>query len=395
MSDRSVVHLQNVKESNRNAVFHLIRAHRPVSRSELAKRARLSPTTVSSLVAELIGERLVREIGMGVTSTSGRKPILLDLQPGGRYLAAFDVDGHGFVSHLYDPLFDVRSEETVAVADFSALGRLLADTLARQFAALDAAPDRLLGVCIGLPALLDLEHQTVLSSTVLPPEAGVDFPDTLRSAYPGIPVLIENESTLNAYAELVFGAGRPARDLVFLDVGTGIGAGIITGGRRFTGSFGKAGEVGHMTVDLHGPECACGNRGCFEGMGGVPALQRRLAERGRVSARNGLDAVRADLDAGDPLVREAVAETAEILAAGINNLVNLVDPQVVVIGGEMARLGGPLLEGVRARLRRIGLKPGIDRLEVRFSSVPGNLVTLGGAQVVLDRAFGGPGAPLG
>ena len=381
-----VANLQAVKESNRNKVFRLLFAQGPLSRVELARRAGLSPTTVSSLVAELLAERVVAETGPREARGSGRRPTMLEVSADGRVLAAVGVDASGLSAALLDLRFRPLTARTTSVADFAALGDALADAVAGLLAEAGRDAAALLGICLGVPALLDAENGRILASTVLMLPEGTDAVGRLRERFPGTPVHLENDSALKAYAEQAFGPTGGARNLVFLDVGAGIGAGIILDGRRFTGAYGHAGEIGHMTVDPHGPLCRCGNRGCLEAMAALPALSRAVAGDGTDGppAEALLQAYRA----GDPRVRAVADEGARILARGIDNLVALINPQVVVLGGEAAGFGPDFLAAVRAALRPLALGAGRDRVELRFSEIPGDPVALGGARVVLDRAFG-------
>ncbi len=239
---------------------------------------------------------------------------------------------------------------------------------------------------VGFPGLVDASG-TVRFSAHLPGLVGTELAAELRSAY-AAPIWVGNDATAAAWAELERGAGRGARDLLMVTLGTGIGGGIVVGGRLVEGARRFAGEWGHMVVDPHGPPCPCGQRGCWErfasGDGlGRPACEAALAGRApELVARAGGDpeAVRGEhvtaaAAAGDQGACEVLAELAWWLALGLANLANAFDPEVVVLGGGLAGAGEVLFEPLREAFTRL-VEAGSQR-EVRI--VPAALGPAAGA----------------
>lgn len=396
--------LQQVKEANRSLVFGLIYHHGTVSRAGLTARTRLSPTTVSSLVDELIDLGLVHELGRADTIGSGRKPVMVSVNPGGGFFASAELIRDGFELALYDLNCSEVGRFTERVGRYSAIGKRLGRAIERLMSGCGLEERRLMGICIGAPAIIDPERTVIVVSTVLPMKPGKDFINELRSRFTGIPIRLENESGLRCYAEMEYGAVTGIRDLLFIDIDIGIGSALILDGHLYRGSSGQAGEIGHVSIDYNGPVCACGNKGCLELMANVPSLIRRVVsgmEKGKSSVigeltegetgRVDLETIRMAAERGDPVVCHALDETARLLASGINSVLNILNPQAIVIGGKMAELGQSLFDPLEAYLARIALQRATGSGRVHRSSLAGNAATLGGARLLLDEYLRQPG----
>jgi glucokinase len=209
----------------------------------------------------------------------------------------------------------------------------------------------------------------------------------------GVPVVADNDNTAAAWGEYVFGAGRGFKDLLLVGVGTGIGGGIVSGGRLFHGAHGFAAEIGHIVMDPAGPFCGCGNRGCWEQLASGQAVTRA----GRAAVREGADTVLVELTGGDPdritgpMVTQAardadavsvaiLAEVGHWLGVGIGGLVNILDPEIVVMAGGVADAGDLLLEPARAAYRDT-----VEAAEMR-PDVPIVMATLGNQAGVVGAA---------
>lgn len=272
---------------------------------------------------------------------------LLGIDIGGTNLKAAIVSSEGGVAAFdVEPWSAGEPAEAVA-AIVGQRDRLVAETGTRALEACGC----------GCAGLVDHETGTVHASPNLPTWRDVQLARALEDAL-GLPTVVENDANAAAYAEYVAGAARGAANAVMLTLGTGIGGGIVLGGRLYRGSSGGAGEVGHMAVMLDGPPCPCGSTGCIERLVNAEAIVRRAAsllEAGRPSslpAIGGLttkdvgDAARS----GDPVAVDAVTEAGRILGVGLANLVQLLDPDVIVLGGGVAEIGEPLLGPAREEL---------------------------------------------
>ncbi len=398
--EKQAANQQLVKETNLTLIFNLINRYEPVSRADIAHITGLSPTTVSSLAEELIENDIVIETGEGFSTTSGRKPIMLGVNPRGAYIASIEMIAEGFIFYLYDLKCNEVTGKKIEVSDYSTIGREIVSTLEKKLISLNIDENKLFGICLGVPGLIDIENNRVTTSTVIPIDDSNDFYYYIKNRYNDIPILLGNESWFSAYAEKEFGTGTNIQNLIFIDINIGVGAGIILNGQIFTGSRGLAGEIGHISIDMNGPKCKCGNRGCIETMVSIPAIFSSVMS-GIMSGTDTLvkdiiasnhnkitiEAIREASLKNDEFVLNILDGSARILAFGMTNIINLLNPEVIVIGGEITKLGKVFLEKIEKYIEDIQLKPNKDKIEIRYSSLKGNTVTLGGAKYVLDNIF--------
>src|SRR3954447_2912324 len=342
--------LEAMREGNRTRLVDALRRAGTASRADLARATGLSRSTVSSLVADLQERGVVAERGDD-RSRAGRPGVLLALDPSAG--AAVGVDfGHSHlrvaVSDLSSPFLaerlealdvDHRADEALDRAA-GLVDEVLAD------AGIERA--RVLGAGMGLPGPIDRRTGTVGSSVILPGWAGVRAAEAM-SARLDLPVIVDNDANLGALAEVAVGAGRGLTDVVYVKIASGIGAGLVLGGRLHHGATGVAGELGHVQVRADGAVCRCGNRGCLETVAASGALMESM--RGAhgpltVPALLGLAAA-GDLGAGR-ILEDAGRAVGSVLA----DLCNHLNPEAIVVGGELAAAGEPLLAGMREAIGR-------------------------------------------
>jgi N-acetylglucosamine repressor len=395
--------LQLIKETNFTLVFNMIYKYRSISRAQLSKITRLSPTTVSSQVDELLQKKLVVEIGAGEMGTSGRKPIMISINESGYHVISIEMLKDGFDCFLYNLVCKRVDFRRCHIDDFTNISDDLIKAVLDILEANHLSEDNLIGITVGVPGLIDYEKQCVISSTIIPVDGNNDFFNKLKDRFKSIPLFMENESSLCAYAEKVYGHENNVRNLIFIDVGIGIGAGIILNGNMYRGSFGLAGEIGHIAIDMNGPKCKCGSRGCLETMASIPSMVQNIifaVMSGRETVINditqndlnkiSIDVISRAVAQQDKLSLEVIKVNATRLAFGINNMINLFNPQTIVIGGEIVKLGEIFLDLVKECLNEIELKPNVSKINVRFSSLEENASTLGGARYMLDTVFHTP-----
>jgi predicted NBD/HSP70 family sugar kinase len=366
--------LEYLRELNRLRVIDTLRRRGIASRAQIARETGLSRSTVSSIVAGL------QETGVVVqrddpaaaergSAPGGRPPVMLALDPSAGAVLGIDF-GH---SHLRVGLADlshaVVAERARALdVDHSAQeGMDAAAELVEEV--LDEAGmsrARLLGVGMGVPGPIDQQTGLVGSSSILPGWVGVNAEQEMRSRL-GLPVELDNDANLGALGELTYGAGRGADDVIYLKVSSGIGAGLIIGGRLQRGVAGTAGEIGHVFVSEHGPICRCGNRGCLETLAAGPALLQLMREsRGEdLTLRELVDLARA----GDLGCRRAIADAGRAIGRVVAGLCNVLNPQMVIVGGDLSRAENVLLDPLREELERFALPTAIASVRV----VPGVL----------------------
>lgn len=388
----------------------MINKYGSVSRAELAHVTGLSPTTVSSLAEELIRHDIIFETGEGNTTTSGRKPIMLEVNPNGGYISSIEINEKGYVFSLYNLKCNQVIEKKISVMEYDTIGVSIISTIEETLHELKIPEEKLFGICLGVPGLIDIVNNRVITSTIVPIDENNDFFSHIKKRFDGISVFLGNESWFSAYAEKEFGTDVNVNNLVFIDINTGVGAGIIVNGKIFTGSQGLAGEIGHMSIDMNGPLCKCGNRGCLETMISIPAIAESIISKLNYESSSILDLDKNMLDectknssqidiiqnayySNNYMARETVDLAARRLAFGITNIINFINPEIVVIGGEITKLGEEFLEKIRSYMKDIQLKPNKGKVELKYSTLKGNTVTLGGAKYILDNILN-PGTLL-
>jgi predicted NBD/HSP70 family sugar kinase len=362
--------LTSLRELNRGRVIESLRELGVASRAEIARSTGLSPATVSTLVGQLVETGLVVDAPQRLSrrSQGGRPPALITLDPlagvaigidfGKRHLAVAISD----LSHeILAERWRTMHEDYDARAGMDGAVKLVDEALTRS----GTEPDRVLGVGLGLPGPIHRSSGTVGSSAILPGWTDVRIAEVMSERL-ALPVHVDNDANLGALAELHWGAGHGASTFVYLKMATGIGAGLVIGGRLFHGAGGTAGEIGHTTVDEAGPICRCGNRGCLEMFAAAPSLAELLRPtRGEVTGER---VVELALE-GDPGCQRAIADAGSYTGHAVANLCNLFNPERIVVGGSLGAAGEVLLGPLREAVRRRVIPSAVEDVEI----VPGVL----------------------
>ena len=254
------------------------------------------------------------------------------------------------------------------------------------------------GVGIGSPGPLNRPTGTVINT----PNLGWrNFPlrDLISNAV-NLPAVLDNDANCATYGEWWLGAGRDVNTLIGITLGTGIGGGIVLNGEIFHGVSDSAGEIGHMTIEANGRKCPCGNYGCLEAYASGPAIARRAIEgldAGADSLLNDLVNTVEEITAatvyeaavnGDPYANEVMRETAKFLGAGVANVINIFNPDMVVIAGGVTKAGDHLFVPLRAEVRRRAFKSALDACEITAAQLPGTAGVIGAAGVFKKEHFG-------
>lgn len=391
--------LRTMRELNRGLVLNCIRTEGPLARVAIAERTRLSRTTVGSIVDALLKDGLIREGELlSAARSGGRKATLVHFNAAAGVVLGVDLG---------------RTHLTIIAAN------LAAEPLARQSGPLDtdAGPavclprvadalrcfaaahgigwETVVGVGLGIPGPMDGALRTLVAPPRMPGWDRVDVRAALRRAL-RVPVYLDNDANMGALGESRFGAGRGVADFAYVKVGTGIGCGLVVNGAVYRGSQGFAGELGHLTLDVDGPLCDCGNRGCLEAVAGAGAIVRAaLGDAGRDAASADVDVadiVRAAL-AGDMASREAIARAGERIGVALAGLVNLVNPSLILLDGGVARAGELLIAPVRAAIAARSLAAASASARIEPAELGESAIALGAVALVLDAAFAPAVAP--
>jgi glucokinase len=260
------------------------------------------------------------------------------------------------------------------------------------------AGSRAAGVGVGIPGLVNRKTNRIEIMPNLPEIADLDITDELTRAA-GLPVILDNDANAAAYAELQVGAARGRREVFFVTLGTGIGAGLIINGQIYRGAAGFAGEFGHMTIDPEGIECACGNIGCLETIASGPNIVRRTRERlyrDRTSSLSRLaiprdreftaeDIARAARE-GDEMAQVMMERTGMFLGIAIAAVINLLNVEMVVMGGGVMEAGDLILKPTTKETRRRAFPPSFNSCEIVIAKLGPSAGMIGAALLARDQA---------
>ncbi|MGO4172760.1 ROK family transcriptional regulator [Bosea sp. TAF32] len=323
---------ERARHHNRRVVLETLRQHGRLGRSDIAHLTRLTAQTVSNIVAELLDEGYLIELGRRRTAR-GQPPVEFAINADGGLTAGMEIAADHITTVLVDLSGDVRAQRVAPLPDLAveAVQALAAAELARARAT-PGLPERLLGCGVVMPGPFDFEGTLTVGSTALPGWTGHDV-TALMSAALGTPVTIENDATAAAVGEHLYGIGRNLRHFCLVYFGLGLGLGLMFDGEPYRGAFGNAGEIGHIPVVPHGEACICGRQGCLERYVSPAALRDALR-------RAGIDQIDADGIArlhaeGHPVVTGWIAQAGSLLAPVLGLLENLFDPETIVLGGAM------------------------------------------------------------
>jgi len=251
------------------------------------------------------------------------------------------------------------------------------DSMSRVLTQAGITADSLAAIGIGAPGLSNPETGILYTSPNLPGWKDVPLRDIIEKEM-GKKAFLINDANAAAIGELYFGAGRGARNLIYVTISTGIGGGIIIDGEIYAGATGMAGELGHMVIDDEGPVCNCGNRGCWEILASGTALAREARKRIKAGTRTSIldyaggdtekvtaEVIHKAAQADDNLARELITRTGYYVGVGLANLINIFNPEIIVIGGGLSHIGNMLLEPAYEEARKRAFRQAYD--VVRFA----------------------------
>jgi predicted NBD/HSP70 family sugar kinase len=357
--------LRWLRDRNRERVLGTLRERGRISQADIARITGLSRTTVHTLVSELKDSGILHEVEAGVPDSRGGRPaVLLMLQDSSLAVVGIDF-GHSHVGVAVADIGHNVLAERRCDLDVSHDARAALDAAARMvdevLAEAQVERKSVIGAGIGIPGPVDRAQGTVGSATILPGWIGLRIGSAMQDRL-AMPVEIENDANLGALAELTWGAGRECSNFAYVKVATGIGAGLVIGGRLLRGASGTAGEIGHTTLDEAGALCYCGNRGCLETVASGPAIIELVGLiNGEVPTLSRIVELAA---AGELRCHRAIADAGHEIGVAIAGLCNLINPERVVVGGLLSRTGEVLLHPMRESIRRHAVLAAAEKLEV-------------------------------
>ncbi|WP_333768114.1 ROK family transcriptional regulator [Streptomyces sp. IBSBF 2435] len=380
----------NLREVGRLRVLEALHATPRSSRPELVRVTGLSRATVSSLIADLIAIGLVTEEDPDTDDPeprrTGRPAQSLSLVPTAGYAIGADI-GHQHVRVNLCDLFGTVLWEHWVAKDVDRAPEetldLVAVLVGRALQETGVARERVLGIGAGIASPVEKGSGELGAEGIMPGWVGLHLTEELQHRT-ALPVRVTNDANAGALAELMYGAGRQVGDMVYIRLSAGIGAGIVSNGQLLLGARGLAGEIGHLPLITDGLICRCGNRGCLETVASPVAIARLLTQSwGRHIAARDLPALIKQRDAG---ALRAVRDAGDAVGRALSTLVTLLNPRLIVVGGDLAGAGEDLLEPLRAGVRRHTLPSAARGVEIVTGGLGDGAEVRGAAGLVLAGA---------
>ena len=383
-------------------VMRALRRQGRISRSEISRITGWSKAKASQEIRSLVDKGYLVEVGEGV-SQGGRKPRLLRINNQLGYIAGIDIGATSLDIALADVtgLIVQRCSEVTDVklrpeSVFGRCSELLLEILQKQ----GATPDQVLGIGVGVPGPVDFARGVLVAPPLMPEWENFPIRDFFKKTFLSAFVVVDNDVNIMALGEQRAGDGMSIDHFIFVKIGTGIGAGIISNGKIHRGSDGSAGDIGHICVDKNGPLCACGNKGCLEAMSAGPAIASRAMDAIRNGASPTLRLMREsnggvirpeDVNAacreGDQAALDIIRASGQMVGDVLASLVNFFNPSHIFIGGGIANFGNHLLVAIRRAVLHRSLPLATTHLSIKYSSMGSDAGVTGAIALALDYLF--------
>ncbi len=397
MTNPLIADQDKVRRINKSIVLNTLRLHAPISRAEVAKITGLNRSTVSNIVTSLIDEGLVWEKEQQVSS-GGRPAISLSLRRDGGAVIGLEI-GVDFIAILLtnfvaEILWEARVQTDRSQSQITIISQ--AEQLIDKALAIASEQNlKPLGMGVGLPGLVNVRQGELIVAPNLDWK-NVPLRLMLNQRF-RLPVYVENDGNLGALGEYYFGLARGVDNFVYLESGIGLGGGIVIDGKLFRGGHGYAGEIGHIQRAVNGEHCGCGRIGCWETQVGPPAILNRVKK----AIRNEPDPSISEACQGDlrnltlemvvnfarednRICYQVMEDVAINLGSGIADLVNIFNPNLVVIGGALTVGRDILLPVIQDTVLSYALRPCTENLKIAFSENGAHACVFGAIAVVLD-----------
>jgi predicted NBD/HSP70 family sugar kinase/biotin operon repressor len=391
MLERRRSTIRDLRRDNRSVLLSALYFDQPCSRHDLSEATGLSPASVSNAIRELLQEGIAVEAG-SVDSDGGRPRVLLQINPDHGYVIGVDLGETRVLVELFDLMMTQRAKADYPLDPRQHDPGVIVDAI---LSGLDAVlscagvtPAAVLGVGVGVPGIVEHGPEVLVHGQTFGWDS-VPLQRLLRSGTP-LPLHIDNGAKTMAQAELWFGAGAGAQHAVVCLIGSGVGASIITSRSTSRGLISSAAEWGHTTVVVGGRACRCGARGCLEAYVGAEAILDRFGRSLPGDDEESALAALIDMAGTSESARQVLAETAQYVGVGISDLINLIGPERIILGGWAGLLlGERMLPAIRDAARRHALRHPFARTSIELGRLGPDAVGLGAATLPIERFLTG------
>ncbi|MEN0647916.1 ROK family transcriptional regulator [Caldifermentibacillus hisashii] len=377
---------QLVKQINKTLVLETILHEAPISRADISQKVGLNKGTVSSLVNELLEDQLIYESGPG-QSSGGRRPVILLFNDKAGFSIGIDLG----VNYILGVLTDLRGNiivevnKKLTVRSYEVVIEILQSVISDLINAAPQSHYGIVGIGIGVPGLVNNDGEVLVA-----PNLGwknINLREEIENCF-DIPVLIENEANAGAYGEKLYGAGKENDNILYISAGIGIGVGIILNGKLFYGMNGFSGEAGHMIVQVNGKDCTCGSSGCWELYASEKALLEEARKLKLTSITEGTLSIELLLElanSGNEDIINLFHSIGMYLGVGINNIINIFNPEQVIIGNRLAMAKDWLEKSIEKFIKNHTMKYHQKDLIISFSKHAYYSAAIGVSAQMIDQ----------
>jgi len=372
-----------VKKGNKSLVLDKIKYNSPISRASVASQVGLNKGTVSSLVNDLLEEHLIYESGPG-ESSGGRRPVMLLFNEKAGYSIGIDLGVNYLLGVLTDLNGNIHTEKQITFKNlnYEEIEIKLFETIEYLLKSTPESPHGVIGIGVGVPGIVDKDDNILLAPNLN--WRNINLKEVLEERY-SLPIIIENEANAGAYGEKNFGAGKDFENVIYVSAGIGIGVGLILNDSLYKGSNGFSGELGHMTIQAGGAKCRCGNEGCWELYASEQALVRQAEKLDIPSDMQDLEGLVTLAESGNDEIIALFEQTGDYLGIGINNIINIFNPQQVIIGNRLAYSEKWLKDSLNKRISNQALWFQQNDLQIDFSELSTRSTALGVAAFSIEN----------
>lgn len=377
---------QLVKQINKTLVLETILHEAPISRADISQKVGLNKGTVSSLVNELLEDQLIYESGPG-QSSGGRRPVILLFNDKAGFSIGIDLG----VNYILGVLTDLRGNiivevnKKLTVRSYEVVIEILKSVISDLINAAPQSHYGIVGIGIGVPGLVNNDGEILVA-----PNLGwknINLREEIENCF-DIPVVIENEANAGAYGEKLYGAGKENDNILYISAGIGIGIGIILNGELFYGMNGFSGEAGHMIVQVNGKDCTCGSSGCWELYASEKALleeARKLKLTDITEETLSIELLLELANSGNEDIINLFHSIGMYLGVGINNIINIFNPEQVIIGNRLAMAKDWLEKSIEKFIKNHTMKYHQKDLIISFSKHAYYSAAIGVSAQMIDQ----------
>ncbi|TDT69725.1 N-acetylglucosamine repressor [Hypnocyclicus thermotrophus] len=383
-----------IKSININGILEIIRAKGPISRADIAKLTSLTPASISKTTKKLIKIGILEEIGIGQT-TGGRPPIMLKLKSKAAYIIGVYMGPNSLDFILADLDGVVITEKSFKLKNHTK-DYILRNLILNLKEIINNTEEEIFGIGIAMNGIVDISK----GISVFSPHyewKNIELEKILEKELK-LSVIVDNDVRAMARGEGKFGVAKESKNFLVVNISEGIGSALILNGEIYTGGNYSAGEIGHITVEEHSTKrCSCGNYGCLEALASTKAMIENIKYKLMIGEQSkylkyeniDLDKIIKAAKKGDRLARDLIIENAKYLGKALATVINIVNPNLIVIIGEINKIEGLFYKNVETTIKRYGLTTTLKNLEIKPSILQEKSATIGAVTLILENLFKG------